>query len=728
MTQEHRPEINKRVITLVCLVSILCLVLGGWLGLWSTREVRRIVTEQFNEEQLLLCRSVSRIVENELSHIKKELLILRSEVSPDSPDQTTTRDSIGKSLARMQKVGLQRIDLIDPENRKILSYTRQPLSPPEDLPLSVSEGSLNVAEKACGKLCDALPLEDIRKGSVWFFKPQIEPSDMDFMVMVPLGKDSPWLLCYHLDVYRFLTPLVEHVRSGETGYVWIIDEKGIFLYHPDADLVGKDSFEARELKDPTISYWKINSIQLDKMLRGQEGTDWYFSGWHGKETGKVKKLIAYTPIFISGNPPQRWSAAIAAPISEIEKAFRSGEWRLLFFQGMVFLVIVSGAAAIVFFEVRWSQTLEHKVSQRTKDLKKSEERYRSLVESAEDFIFTVDSFGCFQSMNSFTANFFGGCPDEFVGKPMANLFTAEVADKELKLIRLVFRFGKSVRDDFSLRTGTHQISISANFMPLKDKAGNVTSVLCIARDITESKKLEKQLINTEKLASMGTLAAGVAHEINNPLGVILGFCDLLIEKAHPESREYKDLKTIERQGLLCKQVVENLLSFARQEKGELAYCELNGCLEEIIQVVQHTLGMNDIELHLSLGEGIPKVKADPRQLQQVFLNLINNAMGAMKGGGDLTITTNWDVQNQKAVAEFQDTGKGIREENMDRIFEPFFTTKPEGEGTGLGLFVSYGIISKYGGSLTCSSQTGDSPDKPRGTVFTVKLPVVSEEQ
>jgi signal transduction histidine kinase len=266
-------------------------------------------------------------------------------------------------------------------------------------------------------------------------------------------------------------------------------------------------------------------------------------------------------------------------------------------------------------------------------------------------------------------------------------------------------------------------------MPLKNEEGKVSSVLCIARDITENKQLERQLINTEKLASMGTLAAGVAHEINNPLGVILGFSDLLLEKTVENSQEYEDLKTIERQGLHCKQVVENLLSFARQGEGDAEYSDLNQSIEDIIKVVKHTLDMNNIELVLDLDKNIPQVKGDSRQLQQVFLNLINNAAAAMNEGGMLNIRAFMEMErgSRKAIVQFQDDGVGIKEGDIDRIFDPFFTTKPEGEGTGLGLFVSYGIITKYGGNIDCISHTADSSGKPRGTIFTIKLPIRTQE-
>lgn len=373
---------------------------------------------------------------------------------------------------------------------------------------------------------------------------------------------------------------------------------------------------------------------------------------------------------------------------------------------------------------RWRfRGLQNQISNQSKEIKRSKERYRILVESAEDFIFTVDRHGCFRSLNSFTAAFFGGVPSQFIGRPLSDLFSQEVAGEQLKLITSVFQFGKSMRDEFMIVRGEYQIWLSANFMPRKDEKGNVISVLCIARDITESKKLENQLINTEKLASMGTLSAGVAHEINNPLGIILGFTDLLLEKCEKNSQGYQDLKTIERQGLHCKTVVENLLRFARHGEDIYEYCDINEPVRNIMDVVKHSLDMNNIELRLSLAPDLPDVKGDLRQMQQVILNLVNNATAAMKNGGVLWISSVLDANNKKVVVIVRDNGHGILPEYMDKIFDPFFTTKSEGEGTGLGLSVSHGIISKYEGSISCESNTSDSGINPKGTTFTITLSI-----
>ncbi len=704
---------RKGILLVVCSTAAVLLICGALIGLWSAREMKRSVTTQFNEEQLILARHISSSIERALLSLAKELSLLTNEVATDRLSPESQRKAVQRSLSRILEYGVWKIEIVDPENGFTQVHTPHGHWSEKAAPVDTT-----------GSIPD---LREIKQDSVWVSPSIIKNTDLRLIMAAALAADPPRLLLVHMNLSWFLSPFMKGTRSDKTGYAWLVDENGIFLFHPDSEFVGKSAFEARVDKNPNIPFEKIHAIQRD-MIEGREGCDWFYSGWHRGITGQIRKLIAYCPVDIPQSFSARnWSVAVVAPISELDGVIQEGYVRQSLFQGLVVLVILLGVLTIVFFEMRWSRVLEKRVQLRTAALKKSEERYRSLVESAEDFIFSVDAEGNFQSVNSFTATFFGSRPDEFLGKQLSTQFPLHVAERQLQLIKLVYQYKKSLREEFELKTGEHGIWISANFMPLRNEDGEVSAVLCIARDVTENKALERQLVNAEKLASLGTLAAGVAHEVNNPLGVMLGFCDLLLRQTQEGTQPFEDLKTIERQGLHCKQVVENLLSFARLERGAVEYAELNNCLMDIIHVVNHTLDMKHIELHLKLGEDLPRVKGDPRQLQQVFLNLINNAVAAMENGGALKIRTLAERGRRKAIIQFQDTGTGIKEEDLDHIFEPFFTTKPEGEGTGLGLFVSYGIISKYGGTMDCVSRFSPHSDNKSGTTFTIKLLTWSEE-
>lgn len=705
-------RIENNIYRYVLLVALLFLGVGAALGLWSSKELRQMVNDLFNEEQLVISQNIAHQIERELDVLKREIILLKKGGFSFSFPAEVQKEIVKNTFSRVLESGVREIEMIDLKNEKVTIFRPYQNWSTKDL------AEIDRDNRP--------PLEFFSKNHVWISRPEIRSSEIVLILGMAVEGDLPGLVLFNLNTRWFLTPLMKDVKSGRTGYAWLIDEGGCFLYHPKSEFIGKSAFIVREERDPDIQFAKINFIQKEEMLRGKQGTGWYYSGWHRGITGQIKKLIAYSPVNISGSPHQRWSVAVASPISEIEGTVQKIYMRQILMQGFILVIIISGALGILFYEKRWSRSLEDKVDQRTEELKRSEERYRSLIESAEDFIFTVDETGHFLSMNSFTANFFGGGLADFLGNPLSVLFEKRVADQQLRMVQQVFQKGKSVRHDFDLKIDDNETWINTHFMPLKDEGGKVNAVLCIARDITENKRLEKQLIHAEKLASLGTLAAGVAHEINNPLGVILGFCDLLIRKTDQSSQNYDDLKIIERQGLHCKEVVENLLSFARLDHVISEYADVNSCLEGIMRVVQHTLEINNIELVLGLSDNLPQVTGDGRQLQQVFLNIINNALSAMPDGGGLSIFSHLDRNNKTVTVTFQDQGTGIKEKDMDHIFEPFFTTKPAGEGTGLGLFVSYGIISKYGGTIDCVSHVSDSPGKPRGTTFTVKLNVAPE--
>jgi len=706
MEKEVHSRLNKRVLVVVAGIALIFLAAGLALGLWTALEMRELVAGQFNEQQLALARHVSVLIERQMHFLERELLLLKRALAMQKFDPEAYYREIQQSFQRVLESGVWKIEILDLNARR--EYIFMPYR------------HWTWMETPAERMTILPPPETLGEEIVFTSGTQVKPYGIGLFMGTLLPEESPMVLLFNLNISWFLNPFLSEIRSGKTGYAWLIDEKGVFLYHPNTEFIGKNSMQIRQEKYVDVPLGAIGEIQQEKMLKGEEGTGIYYSGWHRGITGKIKKLIAYSPVNTSQRPPHLWSVAVVAPNSEIEDAVQKGHIRQLLLQGLVIFAILFAAVAVLFFEMRWSRALEKRVSQRTEELKKSEEKYRSLVESAEDFIFTIDFDGNFQSMNSFTAIFFGGRPEDFVGRGLSSLFPEKVAQAQLKLVKLVFKAGKSVRDEFEIPIAEHTTWISANFMPLKNEEGAVNAVLCIARDITENKNLERQLVNAEKLASLGTLAAGVAHEVNNPLGVILGFCDLLLRKTDKESQAYDDLKTIERQGLHCKQVVENLLSFARLGEGGSEYADVNQGIEDIVKVVRHNLDMHGIELSLSLSEDLPLVVGDSRQLQQVFLNLINNSTAAMPSGGRLKLSTTLERSTRKAVIRIEDDGMGIKPDHLDHIFEPFFTTKPEGEGTGLGLFVSYGIIAKYGGTIDCTSNDSASL-KPRGTTFTIKF-------
>ncbi len=235
-------------------------------------------------------------------------------------------------------------------------------------------------------------------------------------------------------------------------------------------------------------------------------------------------------------------------------------------------------------------------------------------------------------------------------------------------------------------------------------------------------RAQQQLIHSEKLASLGRMAAGVAHEINSPLTGIVTFGHLL-QKKFPEGTENReDIDIIIDQANRCSNIIKGLLGFARASTADKARTNINDVLNSTLNIVKNKADFFNINLTTDLDPSLRMVKADAPQLQQVFLNMIVNAADACEGKGSITIATSnvKDNGNDYVRIEFRDTGYGIKDEDLEKIFEPFFTTKPVGKGTGLGLAVSHGIIQEHGGRITIKTKIGE------GTSFFILLPAMQE--
>jgi two-component system NtrC family sensor kinase len=232
----------------------------------------------------------------------------------------------------------------------------------------------------------------------------------------------------------------------------------------------------------------------------------------------------------------------------------------------------------------------------------------------------------------------------------------------------------------------------------------------------------RRIMESERLAHIGQLAAGVAHEINNPLQGIVTYSHLLLERATTEDGCRESLQKIVKQANRCRDIIRGLLDFSRQRKPEKRLSKVNRVLEECVSLVDNQALFHNIRIVRRLNQNLPQVLVDPSQIQQVFMNMIINAAEAMNGAGQLTLTTRYVPADSAVEVEFADTGHGISEEDLDRIFGPFFTTKEVGHGTGLGLAISYGIVQEHKGTITVESQVG------QGATFTIRLPVTSEQE
>ncbi|MCU0587299.1 MAG: ATP-binding protein [Syntrophobacteraceae bacterium] len=731
----------RRMLKIVGGVTAVLLLGALTIGISTSRYMKGVIRDQFNDQQLALARATANRIETTIQNAVVDLILLNSLPAIQYCDPGSYEILLLSTLPLLNRDHIIEIRRVDRDGKTMLVANEQGIGmrhfgvEPQDAAAYLSWASdMGNRGKTMGT---GIRSKDPSKERRTILLDLITPTYEDTISAAhphPTHRFSGYLRAT-LDVSKLLREIIPPIKSGKTGYAWVLDSSGSFLHHPEATFVGENAFEARSNRNPMISFAQINEIQRNEMLKGREGTGTYISGWHRDVVEPMEKLIAFSPVTIRGPYMDYiWSVAVVAPAHEIEGIVNTVYARQIVLQSVIVFLLLLGGVIVLLYELRWSTILEHEVESKTRDmqryaseLERSELQYRSLVESAEDLIFTVDSGGGIRTANRHMTSFFGVKPGELVGLGLTDLLPADQAKQQIALVRKTLEEHKGVRVESALHVQEQDLWLNIQYIPVTSETEGEEYALGIARDITDRKSLERQLINTEKLASLGTLAAGVAHEINNPLGIMLGFCELLLEKSEPGTIEHNDLKIIERHGLHCKSIVERLLSFARISEEAEEHCDLNTNVESILSVVKHTLEMNNIHLVTSLTQGLPTVRGDSRGIQQVLLNLISNAIHAMDGQGTLTVVTRQGKKPGWIEAVVSDTGCGIPRDVMQKIFDPFYTTKKVGDGTGLGLSVSYGIISNYGGSIDCESSVEEEAPGHSGTTFTITLPSRSDD-
>jgi two-component system, NtrC family, sensor kinase len=366
--------------------------------------------------------------------------------------------------------------------------------------------------------------------------------------------------------------------------------------------------------------------------------------------------------------------------------------------------------------VSFNRNLESLVKYRTEELSRSEHKYRRIFEGSMDMIFLLDHQGVFVDINRAGMTTLGYDRATLIGKlKLADLVPCR---KELGNLVDEIRTNGFVKDrECKFRNSRgEELHLLLSATARRDESGQVASYEGIGKDITSRVHMERQLQRADRLASLGQISTGIAHEINNPLGIMLGYTQLLLRDHAPDSQTYADLRTIEKHARNCKTVVEDLLKFARSSPTRKSSINVNQCLEDVVSLLAHQLELDGIRLVKNLQGAIPPLIADGEKLKQVFMNLLMNARQAIAGKGTIAIDTYLDDSSNRVNIRISDTGSGIADEVIDKIFDPFFTTKPVGEGTGLGLSVSYGIIQDHNGRIEVQSQPGT------GTTFMVCLP------
>ena len=358
------------------------------------------------------------------------------------------------------------------------------------------------------------------------------------------------------------------------------------------------------------------------------------------------------------------------------------------------------------------------LQQKASEVDRIREFNENIIESLNDGLVVLDLDDRVVRWNAVLARIYGVTCEAAVGQVLSTLFDVSFTDR-LDLARrdepngaMLYRVPLTSRH----RDEPRQLLVNTALAPLRMPDGVTTGTLVILEDITARVHLEEQLQLSDKMASIGLLAAGVAHEVNTPLTGISSFTQMLLESTEADDPRNKLLEKIESQTFRAAKIVNGLLNLSRPARTDVAGpVDVNTVMNDVLVLLEHQLQTSNIQLCRELSSTPTVVQGVEFKLQQVFLNLILNACDAMPNGGRMSISSR--VEGHQAIIEVADTGNGIANENLSRIYEPFFTTKTVGQGTGLGLAIVYGVVQEHRGAIDCRSGPGE------GTRFTVTLPL-----
>ena len=478
-------------------------------------------------------------------------------------------------------------------------------------------------------------------------------------------------------------------REAERRYRELFDniQEGLFFSTPDGRFV--------EVNDALVRMLAYSS--REELLQADVATQVYFSAERRQE---LAGLVQQHGVLRNHEETLRRKDGSAAHVLINAFAVRDTQGRVVQYRGL--MLDISGLKN---FQA---------------ELQRERDFSGKILNNTQSLILVADTAGLISYANRRWYDL-GYEQRQLLGRPLEDL----VAPARRQIVSEAFSAtlaGRQVDNlDLQILRGDGRVGqFSVNLSPMRDEQGNVASLVVVMTDVTDAATLQSKLMHAEKMAAVGQLVSGVAHEVNNPLTAILGFADLLLENTELPESARKDLRVILQEAQRTKLIVQNLLSFARQMPPQRKPVQLNAILRRTVQLRAYDFHSHGVEVIEHLDPELPYVIGDSHQLQQVFLNIINNAYDAVREiGRPARIEIMTARQGGFVEVSFRDNGHGIA--SPDRIFDPFFTTKEVGKGTGLGLSICYGIVREHGGEIVCQNNAGTE-----GATFIVRFPALSE--
>lgn len=731
---------RRKLLTPTAFILALLIVLSSiiLLGQFFHQSLQEEMATQFNKQQLLLAREVAINIESFIDHVFKDIHVISQlpEIQSihESPRCRTVAEAINMNIQNEMLVTIRVLN-----RRGIVLYdSAYPGREGADLsrtPYFEQLRQLGRNEKLVTDLLES---------------PDLGQESKQFIVATPIyeGNSSrapsrfSGAVLAVLSMNGITQKYLSQIKSGTSGYAWMMDSAGTLLYHPTQQkMVGKNLYAA-----DTSCFECHRSFDTEKrMIEGTPG----ISGSY-QAPGGENKVVAFYKIPVSR---KSWIVVVSAPYTDVialmQKSMRF--YSLLIIS--IFITTIFASAATILTNkkrVEAEERTKHLENQRRleREIEISKDFMENVIENTKTSLMVLDKELSVKMLNSAQAKTLGRPKHDILGRPFFSLFPDTLVPYQgIPLEQMLQRVlsGRSFSlIDYRI-TGLQErpVYLSMNLSPLLIE-GNAPGILITSDNVSKrvqleealkhyteelevkvdketetSRKLAQQVLHSEKLAALGRLAAGVAHEIGNPLTSISTFAQLLREMATDEFSQ-NSLDIINNHIQRITEIVRQMSTFARPDSTNIKLSQVNNVLKSSLDLMRLDKRMKStIEIRESLDPDLPRIMIDEGQISQVFINIILNALDAMPDGGTLSVSTERadDEQGGRFIRiRIADTGSGIPKADQEKIFDPFYTTKEPGKGTGLGLALSYNIVKKFRGNITVESAPG------AGAAFTIFLP------
>src|SRR5512146_47152 len=730
------------IFALIVVLSIIII-----LGQFFHQSLQDEMAGQFNAQQLLLARQVAMNIAGMVDHVYKNIRVISQLPDIDrihlNAQSRSAVESIAMSLRNeslitirvLDRNGIIRYDSGFPGRERVdlsnTEYFKKARTLPKNEKLVTDLLEIHTGEDTKEFIVAVPVYRQLRKSY---------PPEFNGVVLAVLSMEGV--------TQRYLAP----IKSGSRGYAWMMDSEGTLLYHPtQPQMVGRNLYMPDSVCGSDVTCFNCHrSFDTEKKMI--EGNVELFGNYQAP--GGENKLAAFYKMPMGR---KSWIVVVSAPYSDvIELMQKSRRFYSLLILAIFITTFVASAATIVTYKkkIKVEEKEKHLENQRRleREIEISKNCLENIIENTKTNLMVLDKELIVRTANTAQARTLGRPKQQVLGKPFFTLFPGRLAPFDGIPIEAILQKTLEGRT-FELRdykvTGLQQspLYFTMTISPLLVD-GKTPGILITSNDVTKrveleealtryaveledkvdkgtatTKKLEQQVLHADKLAALGRLAAGVAHEIGNPLTSISSFAQMIRETAQDDFTQ-KSLDVINTHIQRITDIVRRMATFARADSLTVKNVQINDVVNATLDLMRLDKRMkSSVRITTSLDPEIPKVLIDEGQMSQVFINIIINALDAMADGGTLSVSSSRGLDDRghdAVMVSFADSGTGIPPADLQKIFDPFYTTKEAGKGTGLGLSLSYDIVKRFKGDIKVESEPG------RGTVFTIILPVEAQ--